>query len=713
MYLRHYDIDQNNLPMRYAFELIANTDSSLFITGRAGTGKTTFIRNVLQTVNKSFVILAPTGIAALNACGKTIHSFFGFPLSILGPNDYGKMPRKCGERLFGGWGTPPADAIIIDEVSMVRCDLMDAIDRMLRRAFHSTAPFGGKQMIFVGDLFQLSPVVTEDERPLLEELYGDMDFHFFSARCINEDSIPKIEFEQVYRQEDKTFVSILEHIRLGIAKHSDLMAINSRVQEVGYEDDEMLHINLTSYRNDADKYNEQRLSLLDGPSKTYQATYEGDCREYKDAVDEFVTLKVGAQVVFTKNDEAGQWANGTMGIVTEMEDDYIEVALETAELVRVERVKWEITDLRYDRSRRKTVADVKGYICQFPLKVAWAITIHKSQSMTYSHACVDFGRGAFCEGQAYVALSRLQTLEGLTLVRPLKYRSIIVSPTVVQFMKNANDYPRFEMELYIANLLRPALEYERIDEATKILFASAVQCARNVDMVKSYELMCRFFNILIDDRFIACSDRPNFGNNEQSIFLKACFCFYQGEPYCALELVNKAGLHVDQFNALYLKLRCYESLELWEEYDDVLNELFLLCNSDLEWNVPTIHHRKVLWTALTHWERLPIKVWASCINTLIDDIRKYDKLYSLIHQKAAGCSEFSNHLINKGGAIGALLADIGLTDDSLFKVIRTFGNPYDESNPMWSEFLSALLIFQEEQCVNSRQSGGSGITAMA
>ena len=240
MDLKHYDIDATNLPMKYAYELIANTNSSLFITGRAGTGKTTFIRNVLQTVNKSFIVLAPTGIAALNACGKTIHSFFGFPLSVLGPNDYGRLPRKSTEQLFG---VRAADAIIIDEVSMVRCDLMDGIDRMLRRGFQSTAPFGGMQMIFIGDMFQLSPVVTDTDRPLLEEIYGTGDYHFFSARSINTDSIPKIEFEKVYRQEDKGFVSILEHIRLGKVRQNDLAVINSRVRE--YErtdDDEMLEI---------------------------------------------------------------------------------------------------------------------------------------------------------------------------------------------------------------------------------------------------------------------------------------------------------------------------------------------------------------------------------------------------------------------------------------------------------------------------------------
>ena len=703
MYLRDYDIDQYNLPMRYAYELIAKTDSSLFITGRAGTGKTTFIRNVLQSVNKSFVILAPTGIAALNACGKTIHSFFGFPLSILGPNDYGKMPRKCSEKLLGGWSSPPADAIIIDEVSMVRCDLMDGMDRMLRRAFHSTAPFGGMQMIFVGDLFQLSPVVTEDERPLLDELYGDMDYHFFSARCIDSDSIPKIEFEKVYRQEDKAFVSILEHIRLGEAKQGDLQAINSRVQEVGYEDDEMLHINLTSYRNDADKYNEQRLAMLDGPSKTYHATYEGDCREYKDAVDEYITLKAGAQVVFTKNDDVGQWANGTMGIVTEMEDDYIEVALETAELVKVERVKWEITDLSYDRSQRKTVADVKGYICQFPLKVAWAITIHKSQSMTYSRARVDFGRGAFCEGQAYVALSRLRSLEGLTLVRPLQYRSIIVSPTVVDFMRDVNDYPRFEMELHLGEFLKTALENNQTDQAVGFLFATAVQCARKGDKTKSYELLCRFFNLLVDDRFVLCNEDINMRNGKFTTFLAACFSFYSNDVERALILINEVEPNVDSFNILYLKLRCHEELQQWEEYDDVLNDLFLLCNSDLEWNVPTNHHRKVLWTALKHWERLPMKVWASCINTLMDELRRYDKIYVLMHQIAVACPEFGNHLIDKAGAIGALLTDISLTDKAMIKAIRSFGNPYHESDPawkVWAEFLTALMVFEKEQSIN-------------
>ena len=694
MDLKHYDIDATNLPMKYAYELIANTNSSLFITGRAGTGKTTFIRNVLQTVNKSFIVLAPTGIAALNACGKTIHSFFGFPLSVMGPNDYGRLPRKSTEQLFG---VRAADAIIIDEVSMVRCDLMDGIDRMLRRGFQSTAPFGGIQMIFIGDMFQLSPVVTDTDRPLLEEIYGAGDYHFFSARSINADSIPKIEFEKVYRQEDKGFVSILEHIRLGKVRQNDLAVINSRVRE--YErtdDDEMLFINLTSYRSDADNYNDYRLSLLPGASRTYQATYEGDCREYKDAVEEFITLKVGAQVVFTKNDESGRWANGTMGIVNELNDDFIEVVLETSELVNVERVKWEITDIRYDSTLKRTSAEVKGYISQFPLKVAWAITIHKSQSMTYSRARVDFGRGAFCEGQAYVALSRLKSLEGLTLVRPLKYNSIIVSPEVIHFMKGVNDYPRFEMELYIGKIIGPALRLKRMDEAVKLLFAASIQCAEKGDTTKAYELLCRCFDIMADDSVLFRTDTPVVRKGVFSEILNACFALYSGDPKRSLELTRSDGNSADEFMTQFIKLRCHEALEQWDDYDDVLYDLLLACNTDVENNVPSIHHRKVLWIALKHWNRLPKKVWASCLKTLVDDIREYEKLYVQIHHIAIEDKVFGAFLRQKGGLIGKTLADHGADDDSIVRSFRTWCNPRDEDDPSWREFLTALLVFEKD-----------------
>lgn len=679
--------------MRYAYELIANSDSNLIISGRAGTGKTTFIRNVLETVDKSFVILAPTGIAALNASGKTLHSFFGFPLSVMGPNDYGRMPSRNQKCLFGGYECREADAIIIDEVSMVRCDLMDGIDRMLRRGFHSTAPFGGKQMIFIGDLYQLSPVVTDEERPLLEELYGGSDYHFFSARCINADSIPKIEFEKVYRQEDKRFINILENIRVGDVRKDDLSVINSRVQEAGYQNDDTLSINLTSFRNDADKYNDYRLSLLPGPSRIYKAIYEGDCREYHDAIDDVITLKVGAQVVFTKNDGAGLWANGTIGIVSGLADEYLEVVLETGELVMVERAKWDITDTYYDRSLQRTVLEVRGVISQFPIKVAWAITIHKSQSMTYSHACIDFGRGAFCEGQAYVALSRLKSLEGLTLVGPLKQSSIIISEVVIHFMKDVNDYSCYEMELSLSGLLKPALCRHKYDEVAKLLYAYAVKCSKEGDTVKSYELLCRYYECVIDDGCITSSAISIPPEKKNAPFLNACFKFYDGDAQKALSIIDEKETATDEFIVAYLRLKCFESLAKWDEFDDALSDLLFMCNMDIETNVPTIHHRKVLWEALKHWRRLPLKVGATAMKTLLDDVMEYEKLYVQLHHIAMSCLDFQDVLAERGGVIGSILTNMGLSDQDVCNAIKALGNPRNENNRAWQDFLVAIMVF--------------------
>jgi len=676
MSLDHYDIDKNNLPMRYAYELIANTNTSFFLTGRAGTGKTTFIRNVLDTVDKKFAVLAPTGIAALNANGKTIHHFFGFPLSVLGPNEYGKMPKKYIEVIKGNpiiW-LPPVDTIIIDEVSMVRCDLMDGIDRMLRSLKETTVPFGGIQMVFVGDLFQLSPVVTDSDHVILSEIYGNKDYHFFSAHCIDADTFPKIELEFVYRQEDKAFVSLLENVRLGKADRDDIGAINSRIQPDWFQDeeDDELFMNLCSYRNDAEKINDAKLALLESEPKTYEAIYEGDCEGYEDVIEKYITLKVGAQVVFIKNGENDQWANGTMAIVTGMDDDKIRVVLETGEPIEVERVKWEISDLVYDRLQRKTIAKVRGYISQFPLKVAWAITIHKSQSMTYSRARIDFGRGAFCEGQAYVALSRLKSLDGLIMAKPFKESSIIVSPAVLDFSSNVNDYQRIITEIEIAELIDDALENDDVETATNNLFEKIITCARDGDVEKAYELICRLYLLLIDDRPLYCFDCPTVQvHTGKDTFVRAFLLFYAGDAENAMNILSQDSIdEANTFNTLYLRMRCYEYLGQWDSFDDVLGDLILLCESEMEDNSPSSHHRKVLWTILLHWERVNRPTWIGAIKSLLGDISFYDELFNVVRNIALADPTTARFLREEGGEFADVLCEETSSEDDIEEAVE-------------------------------------------
>ena len=684
--------------MRYAYELIANTNTSFFLTGRAGTGKTTFIRNVLETVDKCFVILAPTGIAALNAMGDTIHSFFGFPLCVLGPNDYGKMKVKNIKKVKGNpeMFFPPADTIIVDEVSMVRCDIMDGIDRMLRRIKETTLPFGGIQMVFVGDLFQLSPVVTDSDRLILSDIYGETDYHFFSARCIDADAFPKIELEHVYRQEEIGFVNLLEHVRLGKADIDDIDIINSRIQPECFQDDDgELFMNICSYRSDAEKINDAKLANLDGKPKTYEAIYEGDCSGYEEEIERYITIKMGAQVVFIKNDEDERWANGTMGIVVGMEDDMINVVLENGEPVKVKRVKWEIADLVYDKQQRRTIAKVRGYISQFPLKIAWAITIHKSQSMTYSRARIDFGRGAFCEGQAYVALSRLRSLDGLIMARPLRESSIIVSPAVIDFSRNVNDFRRIQMEIEIADQI-DSLQNKGDPEAnTNSLFKMILESADAQDTEKAFELICRLYMILIDDRELYSFEIPIVTEHDwKSSFVKAFLHFYSGDASIALEILT--GINVEEaysFNILYLRMRCFEYLSQWDDFEETLSDLVLACETDLEDNVPTSHHRKVLWTTLVHWSRVNRQFWTGSLNTLLNDIRQYDKLFFALRAIALEDEKTGIILKDQGGALAHILCDETSSDVEILKAINDARKPMVYMGvPVENEDLCTLLI---------------------
>ena len=397
--------DVNNKQQEIAYQLIKETNVSFFLTGKAGTGKTTFLKKVQNEINKNFIVLASTGIAAINAGGDTIHSFFGIPFGVVTFKESCKVKASRIELLSN------VDTIIIDEVSMCRADLIDAIDRAMKHICHSGLPFGGKQVVFVGDIYQLPPVVTTNDKDILSNMYGEGIPFFFKAKAFRGKSLPTIEFQKVYRQEDEKFLSTLNRIRNGLCLQKDINLLNSRLQECN----DKYVVTLSSVNAEADKLNKEELGRLDTTEFTYKALIAGEFDVKKFPVEESLVLKVGAQVMMCRNDSAKRWANGSIGIVTKLENDKIEVEFENGQRHQVHQTTWENCNYKYNKDEMKAEKVVTGTFTQYPIRLAWAITIHKSQGLTFNKMKLNLNRGIFQVGQLYVALSRVKTLEGLFL----------------------------------------------------------------------------------------------------------------------------------------------------------------------------------------------------------------------------------------------------------------------------------------------------------
>ena len=402
-------IDKNNVEQQKAFDLVANTNTCLFITGKAGTGKTTFIKRIQEEINKNFLVLAPTGIAAIAVGGQTMHSFFGFPMQAMGPHTrLDILPEK--KMLLN-----EIDTIIVDEASMVRSDMVDGMDRYLRMAFNTNMAFGGKQVVFVGDLFQLPPVVKQGsaDADMLRDLYGPGLPFFYKAFVLKRMNLPKIEFQKVYRQSDEDFLTILNKMRNGEVKSEDLALLNKHVGTEDNNDD--FSVTLTSFNYMAEKINEQKLNEIEEEEFLYQATIQDDFKRNDAPVPEVLRLKVGAQVIFCRNNPNSGYMNGTIAKVSALEENKILVRLENGNEIEVHPISWENVQSQYNRETRKMESNVIGSFTQYPIKLAWAITIHKSQGMTFDKMHFDLSRGTFQAGQAYVAISRMRSLDGLTL----------------------------------------------------------------------------------------------------------------------------------------------------------------------------------------------------------------------------------------------------------------------------------------------------------
>ena len=448
-----FQLDTNNKEFQDALQLITHTRQSVFLTGKAGTGKSTFLKYICNHTKKKYVVLAPTGIAAINAGGVTLHSFFKLPFRPMLPDDP-DLSLSHG-RIFEFFKYPKekrkiiaeVDLIIIDEISMVRADIIDCVDRILRvYSGNMRLPFGGKQLLFVGDVFQLEPVVPSDQKEILSLFYASP--FFFSARVFKDINLVPIELQKVYRQTDPVFINILDRIRNNAARKQELDTLNGRYFPSFEPQNEDMYITLATRRDQVDFINEKKLAELPGEEYVSVGKIEGDFPESSLPTQLNLSIKEQAQVIFIDNDYERRWVNGTIGMVSGIDENgNVYVLLESGVEHLVEPTSWRNYKYKYNEKEKRIEEEIVGTFEQLPIRLAWAITVHKSQGLTFSRVVVDLTGGVFAGGQTYVALSRCTSLEGLVLKSKISSRDIFIRKEIVEFSQIFNNQALIEKSI--------------------------------------------------------------------------------------------------------------------------------------------------------------------------------------------------------------------------------------------------------------------------
>lgn len=681
-----FDECAGNLEQQNAYRMIANTNNSFFLTGKAGTGKSTFLRRICDEVNKRFVVLAPTGVAAMNVGGQTIHSFFGLSFGVHGPKNYGNIDKDRIKLLN------KIDTIIIDEVSMVRCDMVDVMDRMLRRHRNDPHPFGGVQVVFVGDLFQLPPVINMADKALLRKFYNSAGYYFYDSNVLSNIKLPKIEFTKVYRQNDPAFIELLDRFRVGTIQQSDIAKLNTRVVDedlIGIDDN--FRITLTTRRDDAALINGNRLAEINAPSYTYMATYSGDCSKCKDAAEEELILKVGAQVMFIRNIRKSECVNGTIGIVSKVTDGAIKVRLEDGRECEVEKEVWEAFEYQYNEASKIVEKTVVGRMTQYPLRLAWAITIHKSQSLTFDKVAINFGKGSFTYGQTYVALSRARSFAGIELIQHVNQNSVMVSRDILTFAKEYNDEKIISTELEIGEAISQYETTKDYDALATTLCQIAEKAVKANDISYAYDLVSRALqNMADDDCLMQHITWPVVSaDNREGLFLNAVRYLYSGQTLNAQRLLeNFLVFNPEHFGAMYLLARTYEFLGDTEKLKDCFNDMACLVKKALDNGMDSTAFRKFFYRrAILHSELCGTADGITLLMLLIKENPGYDKYHISARDIIRKYKTYLRTEISESNTIVSAILNDEISESEFLAILH---NAINENGVAWRLYRRSL-----------------------
>lgn len=564
-----------------ALDFTAKTNRSLFITGKAGTGKTTFLHRLRDTTYKQIAVVAPTGVAAINAGGVTIHSFFQLPFAPFMPTREGEaaLISKLKMNTARRNTIRELELLVIDEISMVRADVLDAIDTVLRYVRHrSNEPFGGVQMIFIGDMYQLSPVVKSEEWSLLSQYYQGV--YFFNSKVLENNQPVYIEFDKVFRQSDSTFINLLNQIRTDKLTEEGLKLLQTRYSPNFRPSDDDFHITLTTHNYKADTINVEELAKLGSKTKTFRAGIKGQFYESSFPSDEFLELKKGARVMFVKNDteQPRRFYNGMIGTITLFDDVnetiYVKPDDEDEDVIAVSKMSWENVKYEMDSETMQLKEEVVGTFTQYPLRLAWAITIHKSQGLTFEKAVIDAG-DSFAPGQVYVALSRCRTLEGITLLSHINRSSIRNDAQVVSFSSQISDKDTLKVELdkneqqYKLNLLLDLFNFNSVLYTSKLWHKDIVELGSsfNEEVIPFIRNIVSMIESLVEVSI-------KFQNQ-----LKAIFSKYPFDKLYFEERMKAASVYYNLQLATIIEVLCdspanTDSNVNAKIYDDKLNDIF-------------------------------------------------------------------------------------------------------------------------------------------